>query len=106
MNSRKKLLKHDENALIQKMIEIYCSKNHNTGTKLCESCAGLLAYSNERIRRCPFGEEKPVCQKCKIHCYKKEYRDKIKEVMKFSGPKVILYKPISALKHLLKQTLD
>ena len=106
MNSIKKLLRHDEKALINKMIWIYCKHHHSSQSGLCENCAKLSDYSNERIAKCPFGEEKPVCQKCKIHCYKKEYREKIKEVMKFSGKKIILYKPFSALKHLLKQTLD
>ncbi|MGQ9819712.1 MAG: nitrous oxide-stimulated promoter family protein [Candidatus Kapaibacteriales bacterium] len=38
---------------------------------------------------CPYGIEKPACNKCAIHCYKKDKREDIKRVRRFSGPKML-----------------
>jgi len=85
---------------ILKMIEIFCSSSHK-GSGLCGDCAELYEYASERIDKCRFGEEKPVCSKCPVHCYKKEMREKIIEVMRFSGPKMIWKHPLLAVLHLL-----
>ena len=103
MTFLRKLLYYDEDALIEKMIKIYCRHNHGKRDGICDECSDLYRYSSERLKKCPHGENKPVCANCKIHCYKKEYRDRMKEVMRFSGTKVILYKPIASIKHLIKQ---
>ena len=46
-------------------------------------------------------ETKTFCSSCKVHCYRKEQRDKIKEVMRFSGPYMLLYHPLMALRHMI-----
>jgi hypothetical protein len=51
---------------------------------MCESCAELLEYALLRLEKCPF-DPKPKCKDCKVHCYKDDYRQRIREVMKFSG---------------------
>ena len=81
------------------MIKLYCRKKHHS-KELCENCSELLNYANLRIEKCPFMETKTFCSACKVHCYKKEMREKIREVMKFSGPRMIFYHPILAIKHL------
>jgi len=52
--------------------------------KWCESCNELLEYALLRLEKCPF-DPKPKCKDCKVHCYKDDYRQRIREVMKFSG---------------------
>ena len=106
MTFLRKLLYYDKDALIKKMIRIYCTQNHRTGNGICDECSELYTYSSERLRKCPHGENKPVCANCKIHCYKKEYRERMKKVMRFSGPRVIFYKPVASLKHLIKEKLN
>lgn len=86
---------------VQKMIELYCRKNHGTTTIVCESCKELLIYSSERLKNCKFQNEKPTCSNCKIHCYKKEMQDKIIKVMRFSGPRMIINHPILAFFHII-----
>jgi len=81
------------------MIEIYC-RHHHGSDKLCESCQELYSYARQRTLKCTFGEEKPVCGQCRIHCYKPDMKSKIRDVMKFSGPKMIYSHPILALRHL------
>lgn len=89
-----------EKKTIALMINIYCKKKHKSKDGLCEECQELLNYANTRLSNCKFGEEKTTCGKCPIHCYKKDMRNKVKEVMKFSGPRLILYNPIEVIRHL------
>jgi hypothetical protein len=105
MTFLRRLLHYDEDALVYKMIKIYCFHYHGTAKSICDDCSDLYRYSSERLRRCPHGMEKPVCANCKIHCYKKEYREKMKEVMRYSGPRVLFYKPVASIKHLLKEKI-
>src|SRR5512136_1063723 len=56
---------------------------------LCPDCAGLLGYAVRRLRSCPL-DPKPSCKKCPVHCYRPEYRERIREVMAWSGKRMIL----------------
>lgn len=97
--------KEEEKAVVGKMINIYCRANHycksNHGGKkgLCDECEELLNYAMMRIDKCPFTETKTFCASCKVHCYKPEMQEKIRQVMRFSGPRMIFYHPIMTLKH-------
>jgi hypothetical protein len=93
-----------EKETIRKMIEIYCWKKHRQKRgELCGECTELLEYAMQRLDSCPFGERKPTCRKCPVHCYRPEMRKRIKEVMKFSGPRLLLYDPIGWLIHEIKE---
>lgn len=83
------------------MILIYC-KSHHGVKELCKECSELQEYAIERLVHCPVKENRPVCSKCKIHCYKTDYREKIKKVMRFSGPRMLVKHPILALYHLYR----
>ena len=85
------------------MIQIFCSAHHGTGSKhLCPACTELLYYATERLNKCPYGENKGACSKCRIHCYKPDMRKIITDVMRFSGPKIVTKHPLFAIDHLLK----
>lgn len=99
----KKELKHwdHEVKLIPKMIEIYCHGNHHTKKgNLCHECEELKEYSLFRLSKCPFKVNKGFCSFCKIHCYKPDMRQKIKEVMKYSGPRMTFTHPIFSFTHV------
>ncbi|MBF0908001.1 MAG: nitrous oxide-stimulated promoter family protein, partial [Atopobium sp.] len=55
-----------------------------------------------RVDRCPHIETKTFCSKCISHCYNKEMRARVKEVMKSSGPRLLLHHPILVIKHALQ----
>ena len=82
------------------MIRMFCRHHHGAGL-CCESCKELYEYVRRRTLKCPFGAGKPVCAKCTIHCYKPEMKEKIREVMKFSGPRMIYSHPILAIRHMV-----
>ena len=85
------------------MIELYCHKKHKTKKgKLCAECKEMEEYVAYRLSKCPFGENKTFCSNCRIHCYNKEHREKIREIMRFSGPRMIFHHPILAFKHVIE----
>jgi hypothetical protein len=93
-----------ETQTVQKMIIIYCNKMHGTEkNELCCDCSDLLDYAKQRIDKCFYGDQKPVCSKCKVHCYKPEMRNQIKEVMRYSGPRMLWKSPVLSLRYLYRK---
>ena len=90
------------------MIRMYCRGNHKEERKaeevkvkeLCSKCRELAEYAAFRLEKCPFKKNKGFCSYCKIHCYKPEYRAEMKEVMKYSGPRMLFTHPIFAMSHV------
>ena len=100
MNSvEKKRLREQETVAL--MIRIYCKKQHK-GKTLCPDCQALHDYAMLRSDKCPFMETKTFCSNCRVHCYKPEMREKIRLVMRFSGPRMIFHHPIMALRHVIE----
>ena len=89
-----------EHISIEKMIIIYCRAKHRPGKELCDDCSILLEYAFERLRRCKFGEVKPVCAKCPVHCYRKDMRERVIAVMRYAGPRMVYKHPALALLHM------
>lgn len=84
------------------MISLYCTNRHRTETgSVCNDCSEVLNYSFKRIDNCVFGIEKPPCKKCPVHCYNKDMREKIKTIMRFSGPRMIWAHPWFAIMHII-----
>lgn len=90
-----------EKIIVTQMIQLYCKKKHKNKT-LCDECKALAEYACMRSDKCPFMETKTFCSNCRVHCYKPEMREKIKEVMRFSGPRMMLYHPVSAVRHIIE----
>lgn len=92
-----------EHRTIEAMIGIYCRDHHGCRRGLCEECAALLAYAAQRLDKCPFQEDKPVCAQCLVHCYKPDLRERVRLVMKYAGPRMIFRHPVLAIRHLVDQ---
>lgn len=91
-----------EQRTVEQMIRIYC--RYKEGNKeLCPRCQELLQYAHARLGRCPFGEEKTTCQKCPIHCYKPEMKERMRAVMRYAGPRMLFFHPIAAIRHLMRK---
>lgn len=88
-----------EKSVVRLMITLYCRKKHG-GSVLCPECAALAEYAEKRVDHCPFMETKTFCSNCKVHCYNRDMRQKIREVMRFSGPRMLFYHPVLAIRHL------
>ena len=88
-----------EKQTIEKMIRLYCRRKEKNAS-LCEDCGLLLSYALRRLDTCRWGKDKRACKKCPAHCYTPAYREKIRAVMRFSGPRMMLYHPVAALRHI------
>lgn len=89
-----------EKRVIALMIDIYCRKRLKLNY-IPEEYEALRIYAERRLDGCKFGDKKPACKRCPIHCYKPEMRERVREVMRWVGPRMIFYSPISAIRHLL-----
>lgn len=119
METLTKKQQHDIRILTD-FIRVYCHARHDLaqrapfdpppelrhrypdGVDLCPDCAGLLAHGIQKRRKCPL-DPKPSCKYCRVHCYNKEYRAKIREVMAFSGRRMILRGRLDYLWHYFSQ---
>lgn len=91
-----------EKRMIAQMIKLYCKKNHHN-KELCNECKELLEYALKRLDHCRYGENKTFCNKCPTHCYKKDKREQMRNVMRYSGPRMILHNPLMVIKHLIQK---
>jgi hypothetical protein len=85
-----------ENRMIEIPSEL--SRLYPRGLALCTDCAGLVAHALEKRRLCPL-EPKPSCKKCHIHCYSRQHREQIRQIMAFSGRRLILRGRLQYLWH-------
>jgi len=89
----------NEMVIVSQMIDIYCHHKHHT-KGLCKECQELKEYALERTRLCPFMETKTFCSNCKVHCYRSDMKERIRCVMRYSGPWLLLYHPIKVIQHV------
>lgn len=93
-----------EKATVGHMILIFCKGKHREVTKeggLCQDCRELHRYAMNRLTYCRFGEEKSTCVDCPVHCYAPDPREMIKEVMRYSGPRMLWSHPVLTIRHML-----
>ncbi len=90
-----------EEKTVQTMIRVYCCDKHETKDSLCPECAELMAYAKARLANCPFQEAKTPCAKCQVHCYKPIMRDKVREIIRYSGPRMARRHPVLAFLHVM-----
>jgi hypothetical protein len=91
-----------EKKTITAMMRIFCEEKHVAEKPLCSSCLELLEYAHLRLDRCHFGEKKTACADCPIHCYQPKQRQRIVEVMRMAGPRMIFRHPLMAFFHVLR----
>ncbi len=97
--------------MLSRMVEIYCLDQHSDREKsavglkgvletlevespnLCGQCSRLLTHGLVKRLSCPFdsmpGKTKPRCKHCSEPCYSGEYRNFVKQVMRYSGLRLI-----------------
>ena len=92
----------DEKLLVSEMIALYCRRQHHSPKgQLCPECRELQQYALARIDRCPFMETKTFCSACRVHCYQPAMREKIRTVMRWSGPRMLPVHPVLSIRHVM-----
>lgn len=98
-----RLLREDRTVSV--MSAMYCRDHHGEVPRdaegLCADCAALRAYARKRLAGCPFGPDKPTCANCQIHCYGPAQREATREMMRYSGPRMMLRHPVLAIAHVV-----
>lgn len=104
--------------VLSAFISIFCREKHRSAARdnfiitddrlrsvladkqllLCSDCSKLLSHAIAKLLLCPY-DPKPMCKKCPTHCYAPGYRERIREVMKFSGLYLIKHGRLDLLIH-------
>lgn len=90
-----------EQKTLDLMIDLYCRDQHDSQNGNCPDCLALKEYAHLRLEKCPYQEQKTTCARCLTHCYQKTMRDKIREVMRYAGPRMLRLYPGLAIFHVL-----
>lgn len=87
---------------IAAMLRMYCRSHHGSKDAcLCHDCLELHDYAHRRLERCLFGEAKPTCVNCTVHCYKASMRERVRQVMRWAGPRMMWRHPVLAVWHMI-----
>jgi hypothetical protein len=89
---------------MERMVDIWCRDKHGADPRRagpCPECREFLAYARRRLEKCPYGEDKPTCAKCPIHCYKRAQRELARDIMRYAGPRMTFRHPWLSLMHLV-----
>lgn len=91
-----------ERLTMVRMIGMYCAAHHDgSGRSLCGTCQEFQDYADVRLQKCPYGEDKPTCANCPVHCYKPARKAQAREIMRYAGPRMLLRHPLLAIAHQL-----
>ncbi len=101
-SEKKKNILKRERKTVRIMIQMHCSNFHESKKILCKDCSEMWDYASSRLDYCTWGESKPACSNCSIHCYTADKRELIRTIMRYSGPRMMLKHPLLALNHLWK----
>ena len=106
--------------VLANFISIFCRENHRVEAKatflskdtrlsnslgnkdlvLCSDCEKLLNHGIAKLLLCPY-DPKPMCKKCETHCYAPGYRERIRQVMRFSGLHLVKHGRVDLMIHYL-----
>lgn len=106
--------------ILRDFIYIFCREKHRQESKevfsvkdagirqalgeknllLCQDCSRLLNHAMAKLLLCSY-DPKPKCKNCETHCYAPGYRERIQEVMKFSGMYMIKHGRVDLMLHYL-----
>ncbi|MGY3765492.1 nitrous oxide-stimulated promoter family protein [Vagococcus vulneris] len=90
-----------ERQTVQAMIAIYFKQFSDEEHQ--KEREEIERYAMKRLDFCQFGDDKPTCKTCPVHCYSKKYREKMKVIMIYSGPRMLIYHPLMSIKHFIKE---
>ena len=100
--------------MIGRFVQVYCTCRHGAvgrsrfplpaglgELRICPDCALIMEYAVNKRLNCPLEKEKPSCKHCQIHCYATVERKKIREIMAYSGRRMIMRGRLDYIWHYL-----
>lgn len=89
-----------EKLTIKKMIALY-QRSCSDALPEPEHYQALYHFAEKRLDKCVFGEHKPACKRCPVHCYPYVKREEMKQIMRWAGPRMIWRHPLLTVCHLV-----
>jgi hypothetical protein len=89
-----------EKLTIRRMIAFYAQRCPQANSEIGHYDT-LNAYAEKRLDKCVFGEEKPACKQCPVHCYQPAKREEMKQIMRWAGPRMLWRHPMLTVLHLI-----
>lgn len=99
-----------EKLVVSQMVALYCAGHHACsaqtetafcGEALCPDCAELDRFAVARTAACRKMATKTSCKNCEHHCYPPTMEERIRAVMRYAGPRMLLHHPVAAVRHML-----
>ena len=90
---------------LEAMGRIFCAAHHGGGkdaSGLCPSCRMTVDATFQRAALCPNGHE-GNCQDCLVHCQRGEAQARIREIMRYSAPRMAFCHPLMTADYLRKK---
>ncbi len=85
---------------------IYCRAHHLDEPKdaqgLCPSCREAIEGTLLKTLQCPYNHA-GNCQDCTIHCQRGESQARIKTIMAYAAPRMLLRHPVMTARYLGKK---
>jgi len=85
--------------IVRVMIDMYCKKNHRSDIKSCKECRELFEYARSKTYACR-QEPGMFCSACPTPCYDQVMRERMRTVMRYSGPRMLYRHPILYFRRL------
>ncbi len=94
--------RQDEKRLISEMIAYYCQKKHGSAAgRPWEGCLKTEGYAHPRLGPRPVTGDKNLFSPCAGHRYAPRRGGRIREVMRYSGPHMLIRHPLLVVRHAL-----
>jgi len=90
--------RHDRKAVGERAVPEILQQGKSSPKTVCVACAELIEHGMKKRAACPLNP-KPTCKSCHIHCYTAEQRQKVREIMAYSGKRMILRGRLDYLWH-------
>ena len=84
---------------------IYCDAHHEgpkDASRLCPMCRETVNATLARTQACPF-DHTGNCQDCTVHCQRGEAQERIREMMRYSAPRMVFRHPLMTADYLRKK---
>lgn len=91
-----------EKKMISQMIALYCHRNHHTRGAPLSRVRGAERLRPRPLRALPVHGDEDLLRQLPRARYKPDMREKIRAVMRFSGPRMIFYHPVAAIRHVVE----
>lgn len=85
---------------------IFCNAHHPDADRdeagLCPACRNTIDATFARTATCP-NHQRSNCEDCAVKCQRGDAQARIKEIMRYSAPRMLFRHPLMTLEYLRKK---